>query len=48
VFSIPLAERFKLQDKAFEKTPWLLTTVLFAAAYFLGNFKSTSFLYFQF
>jgi D-alanyl-lipoteichoic acid acyltransferase DltB (MBOAT superfamily) len=48
VFSIPLAERFKLQDKAFEKTPWLLTTVLFAAAYFLGNFISTSFLYFQF
>jgi D-alanyl-lipoteichoic acid acyltransferase DltB (MBOAT superfamily) len=45
---IPVSERFRWQDKAFEKMPWVFTSILLAAAYLLGNFKSTSFLYFQF
>jgi hypothetical protein len=48
VFSIPLAELFRWQEKAHEKWPWAVTAFLLVAAYMLGNFKSTSFLYFQF
>ena len=48
VLLIPLAELFRWQEKAHEKWPCAVTAFLLAAAYLLGNFKSTSFLYFQF
>lgn len=46
--AILLSEHFRLQEKSFVKWPVLTIIGLFAAAYMLGNFKSSSFLYFQF
>jgi D-alanyl-lipoteichoic acid acyltransferase DltB (MBOAT superfamily) len=46
--AIPVAEHLNLQEKAFRKWPGISSALLFLAAYFLGNFKTSSFLYFQF
>jgi alginate O-acetyltransferase complex protein AlgI len=48
VLLIPVSEYFRWQDRLFSKSPWLSCSVLLIATYFLGNFKSSSFLYFQF
>ena len=48
VLLIPMSEYFKWQDRLFSKSPWLFCSVLLIATYLLGNFKSSSFLYFQF
>jgi alginate O-acetyltransferase complex protein AlgI len=48
VLLIPFSERYRLQEKFYARFPWVWIAVLFAAAYLFGNFKSTSFLYFQF
>lgn len=48
VLLIPFSERYGLHEKFYARFPWVWIAVLFAAAYLFGNFKSTSFLYFQF
>lgn len=48
IILIPLSEHFRWQDKLFSKYSWLFCSLLLAASYLLGNFKSSSFLYFQF
>lgn len=48
VILIPLSEYFRWQHKLFLKNSWLFFALLLVATYLLGNFKSSSFLYFQF
>jgi len=48
VILIPLSEYFRWQHKLFLKNSWLFCGLLLVATYLLGNFKSSSFLYFQF
>lgn len=48
VILIPLSEYFRWQHKLFLRYSWLFFALLLVATYLLGNFKSSSFLYFQF
>lgn len=48
IILIPLSEYFRWQHKLFLKNSWLFFALLLVATYLLGNFKSSSFLYFQF
>jgi alginate O-acetyltransferase complex protein AlgI len=43
-----LAERFSLQESAYQKLGWIWMAILGLTAYFLGNYQSNSFIYFQF
>jgi hypothetical protein len=45
---IPISESLKLQENCFRKFPWISIIGLLVFSYFLGNFKASSFLYFQF
>jgi hypothetical protein len=45
---IPISESLKFQENCFRKFPWLSAISLLVFSYFLGNFKASSFLYFQF
>ena len=46
--ALPLAEYYRVQEKAFSKQPLASIVLIFTAAYFFGNFNAGSFLYFQF
>lgn len=48
LIAVPLAEWFQFQEKAFRLAPWFCILSLALAGWFLGNFQSQSFIYFQF
>jgi len=47
-FMILISERFQIQEFIFRKFGWAFTLSILVFSYFLGNFNSSTFIYFQF